>query len=235
MNQVDPEAIASLLPGRIEQADQSALSTYKATVEKAILGARTQAGRDAREGWRVREDLGPIACDGNPDTARVLLLKANPSYGDGATRESHFEPHPEWPLSVAGPHVTAATKAYYQNKVFGALRREGVTLQNISRRMMKVELCPWASKNWPTGQAELLQQLRLFPSRAPIFRLVSQLVEQGVLVLIARAEDEWFAGVPGMRDLLGTQVFVSRAKIAPSISERMYPGSWPRVLQALRS
>ena len=69
----------------------------------------------------------------------------------------------------------------------------------------------------------------------PTRELVSQLVAQGVLVLIARADDEWFAEVPALQDLLGTRVFVSRAKIAPAISDRMYPGSWAQVLELLRS
>ncbi|CAN7770389.1 hypothetical protein LJR290_007491 [Variovorax sp. LjRoot290] len=235
MTQVDPAIISALQPAAINAADLLSLPAYKDAVEKTIPGARTEKGRIAREGWRIREDLGPIAFDGDPATATVLLLKANPSYGDGATRESHFEPHPDWPLSVAGPHVTAGTRAYYQNGVFGTLRRAGVTLEQISRRMLKVELCPWASKKWPTGQQHLLQQMARFPSRSPTLELVSQLVDQGVLVLIARAEEEWFAGVPALQDLVGTRVFVSRTKIAPAISERMYPGRWPLVLKALRS
>lgn len=235
MNQVDSNIIAALRPAAIEAADPSFLAPYKHAVEQAILGARTEKSRKEREGWRVREDLGPIAFDGDPTTATILLLKANPSYGDEATRLTHYQPHPEWPLSVVGPHVAPGTLAYYQNDVFGSLRREGISLEQISRRMLKVELNPWASKKWPTGQQHLLRQMGRFPSRALIRELVLQLVAQGVLVLIARAEDEWFAEVPTLQDLLGTRVFVSRAKIAPAISDRMYPGSWSRVLESLRS
>jgi hypothetical protein len=98
-----------------------------------------------------------------------------------------------------------------------------------------VELSPWASKKWPTGQRNLLKKMAEFPSRAPIRELVRQLVAQGVVVLIARAENEWFAEVPALKDLLGTQVFVSSAKIAPAITDKMYPGSWARVIESLRS
>lgn len=235
VNQIDAKTIAALQPAAIEAVDLPFVPPYKQEVEQAILGARSESGRKDRQGWRIREDLGPIAFDGDPTTATILLLKANPNYGDGATRQSHFQPHPQWPLSVAGPHVTHDTKVYYQNRTFGTLRRQGITLEQISRRMLKVELNPWASKNWPTGQHGLLAAMRKFPSRAPIRELVQQLVAQGVLVLVARAEDEWFTEVPTLRDLVGTQAFVSNAKIGPAITGNMYPGSWPRVLEALRS
>jgi hypothetical protein len=177
--------------------------------------------------------LGPITFDGDSTTATILLLKANPSYGDGATRQTHYQPHPEWPLSAAGTNVTLGTQGYYQNDVFDSVRREGISLEKISQRMLKVELNPWASKKWPTGKQHRLRQMGRFPSRALIRELVLQLVVQGVFVLIARAKDEWFAEVPTLQDLVGTRVFVSRAKIAPAISDRMYPGSWPRVLELL--
>lgn len=234
VNHVDSNIIAALQPAAIEAADLPLLTPYKQAVEQAIAGVRTEDGRKGREGWRVREDLGPIAFDGDPATATILLLKANPSYGDEATRQTHFQPHPEWPLSVVGPHVTRGTMAYYRHDVFGALRREGITLEQISRRMLKVELSPWASKKWPTGQQPLLKKMRDFPSRGPTGELVRQLVDQGVLVLIARAEEEWFAAVPTLQDVLGTRVFVSSAKIAPAITAKIYPGSWPRVLKSLR-
>jgi hypothetical protein len=235
MNQVDPQVLSELQPASIERADRELLHEYKREVERAVESAPSEASRLVREAWRVRDELGPIAYDGDPTTATVLLLKANPSYGEGATRATHFQQHPDWPLSVAGPHVTEGTRAYYHNDVFGSLRKQGVTLEQISRRMLKVELFPWASKKWPTNQERLLDLLSKFPSRRPTYALVSQLVGQGVIVLIARAENEWFKGVPQLRALLGDRVFVSRTKIGPAISDGMYPGSWDAVLRALRS
>ena len=234
-NIVDQNVLSALQPEAVEASDAEFLVRYKESVEEVIRNARTERSRKERSGWRIRDDLGPIVFDGDPKTARVVFLKANPSYGDGATRKTHFQPHPDWPLSVAGTHVVEATRAYYHDKVFASLRRSGVSLHQISTRMIKVELCPWASKKWPTGQEHLLDQLELFPSRAQTYALVHQLVDQGALVLIARAEECWFSGVPALKALLGTRVFVSRAKIAPAISENMYPGSWSLLLQALRS
>jgi len=106
VDHVDSNIIAALQPAAVEAADLPFLAPYKQAVEQAIAGASTEDGRTGREGWRVREELGPIAFDGNPGTATILLLKVNPSCGDEATRQTHFQPHPEWPLSVVGPHVT---------------------------------------------------------------------------------------------------------------------------------
>lgn len=234
MNTIDANILAALAPAVIEKSDQTAIEDYKALVERALNRA-SEKRRLAAESWRLRDDLGPIAYDGDPASARVLLLKANPSYGEGATRATHFQPHADWPLSVAGPHIPVATRAYYHGRVFGKLVEAGVSLGQISKHLLKVELCPWASKKWPTGQRALLQQLNSFPSRQATYAMVGQLVEQGAIILIARAEEDWFAGVPALARLEGKRVFISRAKIAPAISDRMYPGSWGMLTAALRA
>jgi hypothetical protein len=201
VNTVDVNILAALAPAAIEQSDQAAKEDYKTIVERAITSASKKRRLEA-EFWRLRDDLGPIAYDGDASSARVLILMANPSYGEGSTRATHYQPHADWPLSVAGPHIPAATRAYYHGRVFGKLMEAGVSLRQISKHMMKVELCPWASKKWPTGQRALLQQMKAFPSRHAIYAMVGQLVEQGVIILIARAEEDWFAGVPELARLV---------------------------------
>lgn len=89
MNAIDANILAALAPAVIEASDQAALEHYKTLVERATKSGSENRRLEA-ESWRVRDDLGPIAYDGDPTLARVLLLKANPSYGEGATRANHY-------------------------------------------------------------------------------------------------------------------------------------------------
>jgi hypothetical protein len=232
---MDVITLDALRPEAIEASDTKFLPAYKKLVEEKIDRARTEKARAARLDWRLREDLGPIAIDGDAHTARVVHLKANPRYGDDGTRETHYQPSADWPLSVAGPHIAPPTRAYYQGKVFRHLQEAGVSLEQISTRMLKVEVCPWASKNWPTGQKKLLDALSQLPSRAPAYRLVEDLVAKGAVVIIARAANAWFEGVPSLVPLLGKRVFATRSDVAPWISRGAFPQGWGALLEALKS
>jgi hypothetical protein len=235
VRKIDPTLIEAFTPKEIERVDQPWMENCRTALEVAVAKARTPEERHRRRSrWALREELGPIALDGDPTTARVVHLKANPSFGEGATRESHFRPHVDWPLSVAGPHNTDATRGYYEKQVFRHLLKAGVSLERISQRMAKIELCPWASRNWPTGQPGLLAAMSALPSRRLVCELVRQMIDENALFVIARAEGEWFAGVPELSKLLGNRVFIARSKVAPWISQGAFPDGWTRIVDALK-
>lgn len=230
----------ALLPNELETIDSPYIGPYNDLVdaEVALRTSRPDSDKKAAkikeaQGWRLRPELGALCIDGDA-SAPVVYLQANPSYGDDAKRETHYQPHPDWPLSVAGPHIHPATKNYYRNTVFLHLQQEGVSIDDISRRMLKVELCPWASKNWP-GKGKLDAALSNFPSREPIARFVEHLVDRGALFIMARAWGPWFEAVPSLEPLVGSRVFKSRTPASALICRSFYPAGWDQIVAALRS
>lgn len=240
---MNPAAAASLTamlsPSALERMDSSHVESYNRLVD-AEVARRTELPESKREakvqeaqGWRLRRDLGALCMDGDP-LALVVYLQANPSFGDDATRETHYQPHPDWPLSVAGPHIHPATRTYYQGTVFlHLLQEEGIAIGDIARKMLKVELCPWASKKWP-GNGRLNAALSDFPSRKPIATFVEHLVaRRDTVFIIARAWDPWFKAVPSLQQLVGTRVFKSRTPASAFICRSFYPEAWAQIVAAL--
>lgn len=223
----------AISPAAIRMIDSPFVESYNAVIDEKIARASTPKEFKDAQSWRLRQDLVAICYDGNPD-APVVYLQANPSYGDGATPETHYQPHPDYLLSVAGSHIYPPTRDYYHDQVFRHLRMEGVSLEEIGRNLLKVELCPWASKKWP-GRGELNKALGLFPSREPICTFVQHLVDRGAIFVIARAWGPWFKAVPALELLVGTQVFKSRAPVSTFISRGSYPQGWDAILSAMRA
>lgn len=226
-------SIDLISPSSLEAMDLPSVKRYNELVDDEVSRASSLEKRREVEGWRLREDLGALCYDGDP-RAPVVYLQANPSYGDGATRRTHYEPHPDFPLSVAGTHIHPATRSYYHEEVFRHLQLEGLSLQQISRTMLKVELCPWASKKWP-GNNKLGTALSQFPSREPIARFVEGLVDRGAIFIMARAWAPWFKAVPSLKPLIGSRVFKSKAPVSPFISSGSYPEGWPLIVSSMRS
>ena len=231
MNQTTLELLDEVEPAVLEKMDLAFVLRYNERVEE--IARMSTSDRLKAQSWRLREDLGALCCDGDPQ-APVVYLQANPSFDDAATRETHYQPHPAFPLSVAGRHIYPPTLAYYHNKVFKHLQEEGVSLEQISRKLVKIELCPWASKNWP-GNSELQGLLNEFPSRKLIIRLVERFVDQGAIFVIARAWTPWFAAVPALKPLVGLRVFKSRAPVSAYISSGSYPNGWSAIIAAMKS
>lgn len=220
-------------PSALEAMDLSSVKRYNKLVDHVVSRASTPSKRKEAEGWRLREDLGALCYDGDPQ-APVVYLQANPSHGDDATRQTHYQPHSKFPLSVAGTHIHPPTRSYYHDEVFRHLQMEGVSLQQISRKLLKVELCPWASKKWP-GSGKLEEALGQFPSRKPIAQFVEDLVERGAIFIIARAWTPWFKAVPSLEPLVGSRVFKSKAPVSAFISSGSYPDGWPLIVSTMRS
>jgi hypothetical protein len=230
LNVVDSVLLNALRPERIRDRDHDNVASYWNALQERIQHASDEQ-RPQLERWQIRRELPPIAYDGSPHTAKVLYLNSNPSFGDDSTPGTHFQPHPDWPLSVAGPHIHAPTKIHYQEKVFRHLQEAGVSLDAIGRKLLKVELVPWATKEWPK-ESRLQRQLSGFPSLEPISMLVRSLVEQGAIVIVKSGH--WCKVVPLLDELRGKRVFVSRAPAGYWISKGTYPEGWDLLLEAFR-
>lgn len=228
--------VSSLLdaisPTAIQAGDSLSVKKYNELIDEKIAMASTPKKTKEAQSWRLREDLVAFFYDGDP-AAPVVYLQANPSYDDNATPDTHYQPDPNGRLSVAGRDIYPPTRAYYRDKVFRHLLDEPVSLEDIGRNLLKVELCPWASKKWP-GTGDLQNALAMFPSRKPIRKFVQQLVDRGAIFIIARAWGPWFEAVPDLKRLVGKQVFISRAPVSPSISRGIYPDGWDAIVSALR-
>uniref|UniRef100_UPI00403A1E66 hypothetical protein n=1 Tax=Variovorax sp. BK018 TaxID=3450241 RepID=UPI00403A1E66 len=229
-----------LAPSALEAMDLACIAPYNRLVEAEVARCTLMPDSEKKtkriekaQSWRLQPELGALCVDGDP-AAPVVYLQANPSYGEDATRATHYQPHPDWPLSVAGPHVHPATQTYYRHTVFLHLQQEGISISDISRKMLKVELCPWASRRWP-GEGKLGVALSRFPSREPISRFVEHLVDRGALFIVARAWGSWFKAVPSLVPLVGTRVFTSRTPSSALICRGFYPEGWERLVAALRS
>lgn len=225
--------IESISRSALEAMDLPSVRRYNELVDAEIARVSTPEKRSEVEGWRLREDLGALGYDGNP-LAPVVYLQANPSYGDDATRQTHYQPHPDFPLSVAGKHIHPPTRSYYHDEVFRHLLMEGISMEQISRNLLKVELCPWASKKWP-GTSKLGTALSQFPSRDPIAKFVDNLIDRGAIFVMARAWSPWFTAVPSLKPLIGSRVFKSKAPVSPFISRGSYPEGWHLIVSSMQS
>lgn len=234
MRRVDRDILQSLTSAHMRRSDAEHLERYLRELQRASSLAEKQAERTHLARCAIRTDLPPIAYDGAPEAASVLYLTSNPSYGDEATPETHYQPHPDWPLSVVNPQIHPPTAQYYQRKVFSGLLKAGVTQAQISRRVLKVELSPWASKAWPK-RAELAHALCRFPSHRHIVELVKSLVAQDVLVIIKSGEEHWLRSVPELHRLYGERVFKSKAPRFAWITPKTFPQGWAPLLRALRA
>lgn len=194
----------------------------------------TEASLKKLRGCLLQAHLGPICFDGDPYSAKVVALQANPSYGDGATRGSHYQPHLDWPLSVVGPHVEPATLKRYRG-IFKNLVDEGISIEHISRHVLKVELSPWASKKWPSKIDKLQDALRALPSRQSLVAFVRALMRTDAVFMMVRGWNDWYVDIPELADLHGTRVFHSKVALLSGISPGMYPAGWPHFVEALKA
>lgn len=232
MRRIDQKLLQSLTPAALREVDAQHLNGHLQRLSQLSARATKEKERAHLARCTIRTDLPPIAYDGAPETASVLYLTSNPNHGDDATPETHYQPHPDWPLSVANPCIHLPTANYYQGKVFSSLIKAGVKPAQISRRLLKAELSPWASKEWPRDD-DLARELCRSPSHRHIVELVKTLVADGVLVIIKSGEERWLESVPELRNLYGQRVFRSRTPRFPWISPNTYPEGWPSILRAL--
>jgi hypothetical protein len=232
VNNVDSSLLRNLRAASIRRLDAAHVDGFSNQLERLIESQTDEARKSDLSKFRIRAELPPIAYDGSPSTARVLFLSQNPNYGETATVESHYQPHADWPLSIVGDHVDAKTREYYVDGVFRHLQDAGVSLQQISGRVLKIELNPWATRKWPKGSG-LDAAFCRFPSLRLVASLVRSLLQSDPLVLIKSGATYWRSAVPELEPLIRRRVFVSTAPVGKWITEGTYPEAWEQLVQTL--
>ncbi len=142
---------------------------------------------------RLQIHMDPAPYDGDPYTARVMLLMNNPGYTpDVSTPTDHSLEYDGWPLAGLHPDAPAAFRAWYRRPlgrlidIFGA--------QHVSQRVCLLQLCPWASQSFDPAL--------VLPSRTHQIELARSAVQRGAVVIAGRSFDAWPAGLPRVRNRL---------------------------------
>ncbi|NSX16687.1 hypothetical protein HTY52_21605 [Cupriavidus taiwanensis] len=163
---------------------------YTAIDAEAI--AAYQAGPGRHPKYRLHTDIGPHPFDGDPCTARVLLLLSNPGHDETSTPADHAFERDGWPFSSLHPEATPGMRSWSLPKVRDLVAAFGA--QRVSQRVALVQVHPWAS-------AAFDDRLRL-PSMAGQVELVRAAIERGAVVVIGRNARYWRAALGDMGDAL---------------------------------
>ena len=142
---------------------------------------------------RLQVHMGEAAYDGDPYTARVMLLMNNPVYTPNvSTPTDHKLEYDGWPLAGLHPDAPAAFRAWYRRPLGRLIDAYGA--QNVSQRVCLLQLCPWASQSFDPAL--------VLPSRAYQIELARSAVQRGAVVIVGRSFDAWPAGLPRVRNRL---------------------------------
>ena len=154
---------------------------------------------------RLQVHMGPAPFDGDPYSAKVVLLLNNPMFAADSVPQDHCLQFDGWPLAGLHPDVRQGFRQWYYRPFGYLINTYGAQL--ISQRVAIVQIIPWASRNFD-GNCDL-------PSRDKQVGIARQAVERGALVIIGRSEKFW-------KSMLGSAPNILTAVSArnPTISPR---------------
>lgn len=151
------------------------------------------ARRDTASRTRLQIHMGVAPYDGDPHTARVILLMNNPVYTPGvSTPTDHLLAYDGWPLAGLHPDAPNAFRMWYRRPLGRLIDAYGG--QKVSQRVCLLQLCPWASQSFDSAL--------VLPSRAHQIELARSAVQRGAVVIAGRSFDAWPAGVSRVRNRL---------------------------------
>jgi len=130
---------------------------------------------------RLQIHLGPAPFDGDPMTARIVLLMNNPGYDASTTLCDHKIKFKGWPIAGLHPDAPYGLRKWY-SRPFGQLIKS-YEAQIVSQRVAILQLNPWAS-------AEFDNNCRL-PSREKQFNLARAAAKRGAVMIIGRSQAIW--------------------------------------------
>lgn len=180
------------------------------------------ARRKSNSKTKIQVHMKPSPFDGDPFTARIVLLMNNPGFDPLTSSPLHHSlSFSGWPLAGLHPDAPSAFRKWYE-RPFGYLLRQGqYPAKMISNRIAIIQLCPWASEEF-----DVCLEL---PSRQQQVELAQQAVKRGAIVIIGRSIDAW-------RDALGVGPFIfnTRSVRNPRISPGCLPSdAWPLIEEAM--
>lgn len=198
---------------------------FTALSPESITRIDTKSVRNYNEGaseqYRLQEQLGPYAYEGDLENARVALLLSNPGYGDDSAADAHTFRRAGWPLAGHHPEAPEGTQRWHRRLLGQLVQLAGA--ERVARTVVKLELTPWASRGMD-------KNLRL-PSRKLILDAASEMARRGVVLVVMRAEPLWLES-PAVA--ASTQRFRVNNWRAASLSAGNLPlEGWRAVTQAV--
>ncbi|MGH8789925.1 MAG: hypothetical protein ACREYA_33240 [Cupriavidus necator] len=153
---------------------------YYATLDAEAIAAY-HASLGSRPDYELHPEIGPHPFDGDPRTARVILLLSNPGFDETSSAADHTFARDGWPFSSLHHEATPGMRSWCVPKVRDLVAEFGV--QHVAQRVALVQIHPWAS-------AAFDDRLRL-PSMAGQVDLVRAAVERGAVVVVGRNARYW--------------------------------------------
>ena len=170
---------------------------------------------------RLRTEIAPMPYEGRIGAPLTWLL-ANPGYDLSPGYAFNHPPPvtPEWPVQSLAP----AYRAGYGKWTWDRLRelREALGDQHVSRNVLVVQMCPWASASFDAG-------LRL-PSRAFARMLVLHQLQVGSQFVLVRSEATWRELVPELANVTLARTANPRTAY---LSRRNLGPHWEAVFRAV--
>lgn len=172
--------------------------------------------------YRLQAEVAPLPYEGRVG-APVTWLLSNPSYV--ATPGYQFNHPPPlvdgWPLQSLAPAYGDGYGKWTWERVREL--REAVDAETVSRNVLVLQLCPWASESFDAN-------LKL-PSRAYTRDLALQQLAVGSQFVLVRSKEAWFDLVP---ELATAKIAHTASHRAAHLSKGNLKGQWDAVLQAAR-
>ena len=151
------------------------------------------ARRNKASRTRLQTHMGAAPYDGDPYTARIVLLMNNPGYTPGVSLPGdHLLNFNGWPLAGLHNDAPFAFRNWYQRPLGLVIRDYGA--QHVSQCVCLLQLCPWASQSFDSSL--------ILPSRETQLQLASAAVLRGAVVIAVRSFDTWHSSLPRVRNRL---------------------------------
>ena len=155
------------------------IASYHSVDGDAIERYNKRRSRDSQT--RLQVHMGPAPFDGDPYSAKVVLLLNNPMFAANSDPLDHYLQFDGWPLAGLHPDVRQGFRQWYYRPFGHLINTYGAQL--ISQRVAIVQITPWASKAF--------DQNCILPSRDRQVDIARQAVERGALVIVGRSAKYW--------------------------------------------
>jgi hypothetical protein len=161
---------------------------------------------------RLHLEMGPAPYDGDPDSAKIVLLLNNPTFTSDSVPEDHTYKFDGWPLAGLHPSVREKfRKWYYDGPLNYLLKVKKYPAKLVSQRVAIIQVSPWASQKF-----DLAFEL---PSRQAQVAIARQALERGAILIVGRSVKFWRSALDNP-----SNIYVAVPPINPRISPSQLVG-----------
>lgn len=171
--------------------------------------------------YRLQVHMGPAPHDGDPTTAKIILLLNNPRYDPKTSNpKEHCLAFDGWPLAGLHPDAPKSFRDWYSRPFGHLIHARGASWVSNSVAILQVN--PWASESFDAGL--------LLPSRKVQFGLARDAGKRGAVLISGRSHCIWAEALDGQK------VHRARNVRNPTVSPKgLEPDGWDAVLNILNS